>query len=75
MDITRSTLTVSMWRHRRAIIGIREEWHKFTETVKFWHMEGERTFGPNVVRATLVHGNKRTTALGVHAPSSEEDLF
>jgi exonuclease III len=39
-----------------------------------WHVESERAFGPNVIRATLVHEGKRTTIVGVYIPPSETDM-
>ena len=39
-----------------------------------WHIENERTFGPNVVKATLVHEDRRTTIIGIYVPPSEEDM-
>lgn len=36
-------------------------------------MEGTEAFGPNVIRATLVAGNKRWTVIGVYIPCSETD--
>lgn len=39
-----------------------------------WHIENERAFGPNVMKATLVHEDRRTTIIGVYFPPSEEDM-
>lgn len=39
-----------------------------------WHIEDAITFGQNVVKAILVHDNKRTVIVGVYIPPSEVDL-
>jgi hypothetical protein len=39
-----------------------------------WHVESEQAFGPNVIRATLVHEGKRTTIVGAYIPPSEQDM-
>jgi hypothetical protein len=37
-------------------------------------IEGTRSFGPNVIRTTLVSGEKRWTIIGCYIPPSENDL-
>jgi hypothetical protein len=39
-----------------------------------WHIENEKAFGPNVLKATLVHEDRRTPIIGVYFPPSEEDM-
>jgi exonuclease III len=39
----------------------------------YFHVEGTRTFGPNVIRATLVSGRKKWRLVGVYIPPGEED--
>ena len=39
----------------------------------YFHIEGTRTFGPNVIRATLVSGKKKWRLVGIYIPPSEED--
>jgi hypothetical protein len=34
-------------------------------------MEGTHTFGPNVIRTTLVPGNRQWTLIGAYIPPSE----
>ena len=41
---------------------------------KGWHLEGTKTFGPNVIKSTLVHDRRRSTIIGAHIPPSERDL-
>lgn len=38
-----------------------------------WAVEGTRTFGPNVIRATLVTGKGCWTVIGAFIPPSEMD--
>jgi exonuclease III len=38
-----------------------------------FHIEGTRSFGPNVIRATLVSGRKRWRLVGAYIPPGEED--
>ena len=40
---------------------------------KGWGLESTRFFGPNVVRTTLVSGQRRWFIIGVYIPPSEED--
>ena len=39
----------------------------------YFHVEGTRTFGPNVIRAMLVSGRKKWRLVGVYIPPGEED--
>lgn len=39
----------------------------------YFHIEGTRLFGPNVIRATLVSGRKKWRLVGVYIPPGEED--
>ena len=38
-----------------------------------WTVEGIKAFGPNVLRCSLVSGNRRWTCVGVYFPPSETD--
>ena len=38
-----------------------------------WHLEGVRIFGPNVIRAVLVEGSRKTTMIGAYIPPNETD--
>lgn len=38
-----------------------------------WVLESTEKFGPNVIRSTLVSGNRRWYIIGVYIPPSEED--
>lgn len=38
-----------------------------------WHIEGTKTFGPNVIRTELISGTKRWTIVGAYIPPSETD--
>jgi len=42
-------------------------------TRKGWGLESTRTFGPNVIRTTLVSGQRRWHIIGVYIPPSEEN--
>ena len=42
-------------------------------TQKGWGLESTRTFGPNVIRTTLVSGQRRWHIIGVYIPPSEEN--
>ena len=33
-----------------------------------WHLEDVKSFGPNVIPATMVHGSARTVIVGVYIP-------
>ena len=39
----------------------------------FWHIEDVKR-GPNVIKCTLVHDDKRVVLIGAYIPLSEEDL-
>ena len=41
---------------------------------KEWHVEDVTNFGLNVIKCTLVYGNKRNTIIGIYIPPSEDDL-
>jgi exonuclease III len=45
----------------------------FYRKAKGWSLESTRTFGPNVIRTTLVSGQKRWYIIGAYIPPSEED--
>jgi hypothetical protein len=45
----------------------------FYKKAKDWHIEGVKTFGPNVIGATLVSGSWRRSIIGAYIPPSEED--
>jgi len=45
----------------------------FHRESEFFVMEGTKAFGPNVIRATLVAGDKKWTVIGAYIPSSETD--
>jgi len=45
----------------------------FYRKSKNFHVEGTRTFGPNVIGATLVAGRKRWRIVGAYIPPSEVD--
>ena len=38
------------------------------------HIESERSYGQNIIKATLVHDNRRTIIIEVYIPPSEEDM-
>jgi Endonuclease-reverse transcriptase len=43
----------------------------YKSTNKSFTLEGTHTFGPNVIRTTLVSGNRRWTLIGAYIPPSE----
>ena len=45
----------------------------FYRKAEDWHIEGVKTFGPNVIGATLVSGEWRRSIIGAYIPPSEED--
>jgi exonuclease III len=45
----------------------------YRKTTENWVIEGTRSFGPNVIRTTLVSGKKRWIIIGAYIPPSEED--
>jgi exonuclease III len=45
----------------------------FYKTSKHWHVEGTKTYGPNVIRTELVSGSKRWIIIGAYIPPSETD--
>ena len=45
----------------------------FFEQSKDWSVEGTKAFGPNVIRTTLVSGNKRWYIIGAYIPPSEDN--
>ena len=45
----------------------------FYRRSKQWHIEGTKTFGPNVIRTELVSGSKRWIIIGAYVPPSETD--
>jgi hypothetical protein len=45
----------------------------YQSTTPGFTLEGTRTFGPNVIRTTLVSGKRRWTMLGAYIPPSELD--
>ena len=45
-----------------------------TRKSKYWHTEGFQSYGPNVVKCTIVHEHRRTTLIGVYIPPSDDKM-
>lgn len=41
---------------------------------KYWHLKGIKYFGSNVIKATLVYGNKRVVIIGIYITPSEKNM-
>jgi hypothetical protein len=40
---------------------------------KDWHLEGTKSWGPNVIRTVLVEGDRQTVLIGAYIPPEEDD--